>query len=163
MSAAYPSGSSPLAHAKPKMTTDIPPSITTPDTVETRLGTLNFFDGFPDAATVQTLYDNLDFLRGVEAFLTALPAAQFHALRTGLLTFGPANKTLVITESMLDSHSLLVTGNTESVYQFGWLDTKDGPLVIELPPQALGFINDFWGRYVCDLGKAGPDHGEGGK
>jgi hypothetical protein len=163
MSAAYPSGSSPLAYAKPKMTTDIPPSITTPDTVETRLGTLNFFDGFPDAASVQTLYDNLDFLRGVEAFLTALPAAQFHALRTGLLTFGPANKTLVITESMLDSHSLLVTGNTESVYQLGWLDTKDGPLVIELPPQALGFINDFWGRYVCDLGKAGPDHGEGGK
>ena len=53
-------------HAKPKMATDIPASITTPDRVETRLGTLRFFDGFPDDATVQTVYDNLDFQRGVQ-------------------------------------------------------------------------------------------------
>jgi hypothetical protein len=39
----------------PKMTmsTDIPPEITTPDSVETRLGTLKFFDGFPDKATIE--------------------------------------------------------------------------------------------------------------
>jgi hypothetical protein len=29
---------------------DIPPAITTSDSVETRLGTLKFFDGFPDDA-----------------------------------------------------------------------------------------------------------------
>ena len=56
---------------KTKMTTDIPTFITTPDRVETRLGTLRFFDGFPDDATVQKVYDNLDFQRGVQAFLTA--------------------------------------------------------------------------------------------
>ncbi len=44
-----------------KMTTDIPASITTPDNVQTSLGMLRFFDGFPDAATVQKVYDNLDF------------------------------------------------------------------------------------------------------
>ena len=33
---------------RPRMATDIPASITTPDRVETRLGTLGFFDGFPD-------------------------------------------------------------------------------------------------------------------
>jgi len=38
---------------KMKMTTDIPEAITTPDSVETRLGTLKFFDGFPDDATTQ--------------------------------------------------------------------------------------------------------------
>ena len=36
-----------------KMTTPIPPSITTPDSVDTRIGTLKFFDGFPDDSTVQ--------------------------------------------------------------------------------------------------------------
>jgi hypothetical protein len=36
--------------SKPKIATTIPPEITTPDKVETRLGTLKFFDGFPDAA-----------------------------------------------------------------------------------------------------------------
>jgi len=48
-----------------KMTTDIPASILTPDQVETRLGTLRFFDGLPDEATVQTVFDNLDFQRAV--------------------------------------------------------------------------------------------------
>lgn len=47
--------------------TDIPQTITIPDTVETRLGTLHFKDGFPDDATVQKVYDNLDFERGVQA------------------------------------------------------------------------------------------------
>jgi hypothetical protein len=60
---------------KPKMATEIPASITTPDGVETRLGTLRFFDGLPDDATVQAVYDNLDFQRAVQSFLTALPAA----------------------------------------------------------------------------------------
>jgi hypothetical protein len=39
-----------------KMTTDIPPEITTPDSVETRLGTLKFVDGFPDKETTQKVY-----------------------------------------------------------------------------------------------------------
>ena len=38
---------------KMKMTTDIPPEITTPDSVETCLGTFRFIDGFPDQATVE--------------------------------------------------------------------------------------------------------------
>ena len=57
--------------SKMKMTTPIPPQITTPDTVETSLGTLRFSDGLPDAATVQKVYDNLDRQRGVEVFLNA--------------------------------------------------------------------------------------------
>ena len=38
---------------KYKMTTAIPDFITTPDRVETRLGTLEFFDGYPSHDTVQ--------------------------------------------------------------------------------------------------------------
>ena len=57
-----------------KMKTDIPTSITTPDSVETRLGTFKFRDGIPDA-TIEKVYDNLDFQRGVQVFLTAMPGA----------------------------------------------------------------------------------------
>jgi hypothetical protein len=49
-----------------KMTTDIPVELTTPDPVETRLGTLQFFDGFPDKATVLKVYDTP---RRLSAFL----------------------------------------------------------------------------------------------
>jgi len=147
-----------------KMTTDIPAGIITPDRVETRLGTLKFFDGFPDEATVQTVYDNLDFQRGVEAYLTYLPGAQAYALREGLRSVGVNdNQTVGIFETMMDAKSLVSAPNCESIYCFMWLDLKDGPLVLESPPNVLGFVNDFWFDYVGDVGKAGPDHGKGGK
>jgi hypothetical protein len=60
---------------KPKMATDIPAEITTPVKVETRLGALEFFDGLPSKDTVQKVYDNLDFMRGVEVFLNTMPGA----------------------------------------------------------------------------------------
>jgi hypothetical protein len=145
------------------MATAIPTFITTPDRVETRLGTLNFFDGFPDDATVQKVYENLDFQRCVQVFLTAMPAASLYAMRTGFRMFGPDNQTALITESLMDSRTLVLTANSETIYSFAWLDTKDGPLVVETPPNVLGMINDFWCRYVADVGNAGPDKGKGGK
>ena len=145
------------------MATEIPASITTPDSVETRLGTLRFFDGLPDAATVETVYDNLDFQRGVQAFLSAIPAASSFAIRSALRGSGPDNETVSITESLADSHLVMLTANSETVYNFAWLDAKDGPLVIEMPPNVLGFIDDSWMRFVGDVGFVGPDKGKGGK
>jgi hypothetical protein len=158
-----PPASVPTIVARPKMATDIPTSITTPDVVETRLGALRFFDGLPDEETVEKVYDNLDFQRAVQAFLTALPAASLSATRTGIRTFGPDNQTMLITESLMDARTLILTANTETVYTLGWLDTHGGPLVLEVPPHMLGFIDDFWERYVGDVGNAGPDKGKGGK
>ncbi|URK88328.1 hypothetical protein LP421_13695 [Rhizobium sp. RCAM05350] len=48
-----------------KYAAKVPSSIQTPDTVETRIGTLKFFDGLPNEDTVQKVYDNIDFARGV--------------------------------------------------------------------------------------------------
>src|SRR5580700_3853248 len=146
-----------------KMTTPIPSSIATPDSVETRLGTLKFTDGFPDDATVQKVYDNLDFQRGVQAFLAAEPAASLAAMRRGIRGFGPANQTVLIFETLADSRSLYLTANTESIYAMAWIDLKSGPIVIESPPDTLGLVDDFWFGYVTDLGNAGPDRGKGGK
>ena len=97
-----------------RMTTEIPPAITMPDNVETRLGTLTFKDGFPDDATVQKVYDNLDFQRGVQSLLTTIPAASLNAMRRGIRSFGPDNQTVIIFELLMDSRSLFLTANTES-------------------------------------------------
>ena len=144
-------------------TTDIPASITTPDSVETRLGTLRFFDGFPDEATVQAVYDNLDFQRAVQAYLVGLAPATLFTERAGYRNFGPDNRTVLITESAIDSRSLYTVANAEVLYNLIWLDTRDGPLVVEIPPNTLGFINDFWSRWVTDVGRPGPDRGAGGR
>ena len=73
---------------KPRMATDVPAGIAAPDKVQTRLGTLSFFDGFPDEATVEKVYDNLDFQRAVQAYLLALAPVNMAGLREGLLGVG---------------------------------------------------------------------------
>ena len=148
---------------KPRIATAIPASITIPNRVDTRLGPLHFFDGFPDEETVRRLYDNLDFQRAVQALLTAMPAASLAAMREGLQSIGVSNTTVAIFETLMDSRSLFLTANTESIYTVGWLDLSEGPLVVETPPNVLGLVDDFWGHYVCDIGNAGPDKGGGGK
>jgi hypothetical protein len=146
-----------------KMTTDIPPAITTPDKVETRIGTLKFFDGFPDKATVDKVYDNLDFQRRLQAYLAALPAVSIEGLRKGITGFGSVNQTVVISEQLLNAKSLFLTANSTTPYTLLYLDTKDGPLVLEIPPEVLGPIDDAWFRWVIDVGITGPDKGAGGK
>jgi hypothetical protein len=85
-------------------------------------------------------------------------------MREGLRGAGVTdNQTVLIWENLMDSKSLFLTANTDSIYNVMWLDLKDGPLVIETPPNILGFIDDFWFNYVGDLGNAGPDRGKGGK
>ena len=44
-----------------------------------------------------------------------------------------------------------------------YLDTKNGPLVLEIPPAVLGPMDDAWFRWVTDVGLTGPDKGAGGK
>jgi len=75
---------------KMKMATEIPPGIATPDTLETPLGTLRSLDGVPDAETTQRVFDNLDFQRATQAYLSTIQISSMNAMRKGLLSFGPA-------------------------------------------------------------------------
>ena len=75
--------SSAFAQQHYKMTTPIPAGIPIPNQLETRFGTLNFFDGFPDRASTEKLYDNWDFQRAVQSYLLALPVVSQSANRKG--------------------------------------------------------------------------------
>jgi hypothetical protein len=147
---------------KMKMTTPAPAGVATPDRLETRLGTLRLFDGVPDKATAQTIYDNLDFQRGVQAYLNSIQVASLSGMRKSYLEFGPANTTVLLFEKLMDSKALWLTANTVSVYMACWLELKDEPLVLQTPPNVLGLIDDAWFNYVADFGNAGPDKGKGG-
>ncbi|MCA9012891.1 MAG: DUF1254 domain-containing protein, partial [Planctomycetaceae bacterium] len=151
---------------KMKMTTEIPESITTPDRVETRIGTLEFFDGIPTKETSQLVYDHLDFSRATEAFLNGIPAASIEALRRGAVSLGQTKSNQVLYfDELMDSKALFLTGNTSTVYAIPILDLKkDGPTVVEIPAGAgPGTVNDAFFRFVVDMGAPGPDRGKGGK
>jgi hypothetical protein len=150
------------------VTTDELGSITTPDRVESRLGTLEFDDGAPSEATASLLYDHLDFLSGVQAFLGALPGASLAAVRRGYSSIGVEDNAFAFFPELMDSASVFLTANCDTVYFWGFVDLSDGPMVIDVPsvdaPSGiLGTIDDMWFRWVTDLGLPGPDRGQGGR
>ncbi|HZD31186.1 MAG TPA: DUF1254 domain-containing protein [Candidatus Angelobacter sp.] len=146
-----------------KMTTPIAPGVATPDKVDTSIGSLHLSDGNPDAATVQKIYDNLDQSRALQAYLLAIPIVNQAGMRDSMRQYGPDNQTDVIWENLVDSRTVELTANDNTVYSFIWLDTHKGPLVVEIPPMVLGAIDDFYYRWVVDVGITGPDKGKGGK
>jgi len=154
------------AGVTPGFNNAIPAKIMTPDSVETRIGTLKFVDGVPTADTTQLVYDHLDFMRGVEVFLNFIPATSLEALRLGNVERGATQSNqMVIFDALTDSNPLLLTANTDTVYCLGFLDLeKDGPTVVEIPSgTGPGTVNDAFFRFVVDMGAPGPDQGEGGK
>jgi len=148
-----------------KNTTEIPENITTPDVVETSIGTLHFFDGVPTKETAELTQDFLLKARGVDAFLKGIPGASLQELRKGPAVLGvDAVGKVAIFEKLMDSHALFLTANTSTLYIFPYVNTTDvGPVVVEVPPMMLGAFDDAWFRFVSDVGLAGPDHGKGGK
>ncbi len=150
--------------APPKYSPDVPAKITTPDTVETGIGTLRFKDGAPDPATVQLAYDQLDFNRGMNAFLIGISATSVYAACRGMEEVGiKPNQGIGITEELLDARSLFLTPNTTTVYVMTCVNLNDGPVVLRVPPRVLGPVDDANFRWVTDVGLTGPDKGAGGE
>jgi len=151
-----------LAHS-PMFAPDVPAKITTPETIQTRIGTLNFKNGVPDAATEKLVYDQLDFGRGVDAFMQGMSATSVYALCRGFEQAGiKPNQGIGISEDLLDARSLFLTANTTTVYVVMCVDLNAEPMVVRVPPRVLGPVDDADFRWVTDVGLTGPDKGAGG-
>jgi len=138
----------------------------TPDSVQTRIGTMSFERGYPTAETARKLFDEMDYQRAVQAYLWAYPAVSFEALRLGVKRdVGVDHNGFMIADKLADAKSVLLTANDSTVYALTNLDLgKFGPMVVEVPPGAIvGLIDDFWQRSLTDLGLPGPDGDKGGK
>jgi hypothetical protein len=140
-----------------------PAQVTTPDRVETRIGTLEFNDGAPTVETAQKVYDTLAFTRALNVFNNSFRGASAYAIRQGFLSIGAADNTVVIFSELMDAKSLFLTANADTIYYVAVVDLTRGPMVVEQPPKGLGTINDMWFTWVIDIGLPGPDRGYGGK
>ncbi len=142
---------------------NVPTKITTPETIETRIGTMRFKDGAPDAATIDLAYDQLNFVRGIDTFLRGMSATSVYAACRGLEEAGvKTNHGIGMTEQLMDARSLFLTPNTTTVYTFFCVNLNEGPVVVRVPPRVLGPIDDADFRWVTDVGLTGPDKGKGG-
>ena len=148
-----------------KFKTDVPTKILTPNHVDSRIGDLEFYDGIPTDATLEKVYDNLDFMRGVDVFLNFIPATSIEGMRLGMVELGLDNyNKVVVMNNLMDAKSLFLTGNASTVYASAILDLeRDGPTVVEVPAGAgPATINDAFFRFVVDMGAPGPDAQKGG-
>jgi len=138
-------------------------SLSTPDSVDTSIGTLKFKDGAPTVESAEKVRDALVFTRALNVYNNSFRGASALAIEKGLESIGAKPNDVVIFPELMDSNSLFLTANADTVYYMSVIDLSNGPMVIEQPPQGLGTINDMWFSWVIDAGRPGPDRGLGGK
>ena len=135
------------------------------ETVDTRIGKLDFELGVPTPQTVTKLYDEMDFQRACQLYLWALPAVNVaQAIRQIEFAAGSHDGDAVIEEGYRNLSALL-TPNVTTPYVAGGMDLSQvGPVVVDVPAGFLaGSAMDSWQRLITDFGVLGPDQGKGAK
>ncbi|MNZ43746.1 hypothetical protein D3C78_613560 [compost metagenome] len=120
---------------------------------------------YPTRETSQRLYDELDYQRAVQAYIWGQPLVGLAAMAEGARRIGVQPMELFVFDKGLQVNQALQTGNDDVIYSFSYYNLKDsGPLVVEVAPgNQYGALLDAWQRAIEDLGRIGPDKGEGGK
>jgi hypothetical protein len=103
------------------------------DTLDSRVGQLEFKAGYPAKATVEKLYDELDFQRAVQAYLWALPMASYGAMSDAHRAVGANSHTVIIADKLAQPRNVALTANQDTVYMSGAFDLREGKFLI-LPP-----------------------------
>jgi hypothetical protein len=85
-----------------------------------------------------------------------------YALRQGFLEAGVKDGDVLLFSELMDSRSLFLTGNADTIYFWSFQDLSLGPLVVETPADSLGIFDDMWFRWIGDFGLPGADRGQGG-
>jgi len=100
---------------------------------------------------VSALQDQQVLQRASQVYLWALPALNMYGMKEGSeRTFGSGYNVLPIFKDRLNAKTLITTPNSDVIYALGYLDlTKDGPIVIEVPPGLQGILDDFWQRPIA--------------
>jgi len=132
------------------------------ETLDTRIGELkfthSFADGYPSDATVQKLFDEMDFQRAVQAYIWATPLVSMAQWRFAHeKQLGAKNGQIVFVESYKDKLGGL-TFNATTPYVLPFIDLADGPWVVEMPGPAgkvRGAAHDMWQIGITQLTEPG--------
>ena len=107
--------------------------------------------------------------RTCQAAIWAMPAVSTWDIANSIIRDlgGKVGDVVSLSQPMTSKHGFL-TANDVTPYAIAALTTKDGPLVVEIPPASdkaafFGTFVDAWMRPVADVGPTGSDKGKGGK
>lgn len=134
--------------------------VTAQETLKTRVGDLSFThdfaNGYPTDATVDKLFNELDFQRACQAYIWSTPIvsmAQWQHAHTEQL--GAENGQIVFCETYDDKIGGL-TYNVTTPYALPFVDLSDGPWVLVVPEgEVRGSANDMWQFGIMPLTEPG--------
>jgi len=130
---------------------------------ETRLGKIEFESDYVTEETAAKLREELKFQAAVQTYLWSFPIANVMSLRDGHRAVGIKNTAIPIFEDYLTPKTVVPTGNQSTIYAYNILTLGEEPMVLVVPPDVVGFVGDAWQRPQGDMGRPGPDRGNGGK
>ena len=121
--------------------------------------------------TGQTASDweyQIAYQRGFEAVAWALPAVSMLSMRDANFGLGGGYNTVYYLSQPPVALQEALTANNQTPYATIHMTTKQGPVVLDVPPASprtaiFGSAVDVWQVPVADIGPAGTDQGRGGK
>src|SRR5210317_2014316 len=97
----------------------LPPNVSTPETAESKIGTLDFPGGYPTAETAQKLADEMLYVNAVAAYTNTIQGASLWALRKGFAEIGVQDNEFIVSPEMMDGRALFLTANMDTYYFWG--------------------------------------------
>jgi hypothetical protein len=122
-----------------------------------------------ESLTSGDLQSQLVYPRAVEATIWGMPAVSMAAVRASLpRDLGATYGDIVYFSNVMQPRHEFLTANNQTPYVFTFLNLKDGPVVLEVPPASaevmfFGSGIDSWEAPLVDVGPTGEDAGQGGK
>jgi hypothetical protein len=105
--------------------------------------------------------------RAFEAVIWGMPAVNFELLYQGMVESKGKWNQVVYWSRLPEWKNQTLTPNPDTVYFFPFYDTREGPVLLEIPPAGegsiTGSVDDAWQTALEDVGPAGVDKGKGGK
>ena len=114
------------------------------------------------------IQEQLIYSRAIEAVIWGMPAVNSELMHQSLLPIKADYNQLVYWSGLINSKNQTLTPNPDVIYLNPLYDTRQGPVVLEIPPadgpsSITGSVDDGWQTAIEDVGPAGVDKGKGGK
>ena len=106
--------------------------------------------------------------RAVEAVIWGMPAVNAELMYKAMADAKADFNQLTYWSRPVTSKNQTLTPNPDTIYLNPYYNTKDGPIVLEIPAaeegaSITGTVDDGWQTAIEDVGPAGGDKGKGGK
>ena len=131
--------------------------------VETFSGDFRLDHSFPAVGEAEKIYDLMDHQRATQLYLWGIPLVGMTRWHQGYVdAYDEYDYNALMDIKTFDERRGVLTANETTHYYWGFGNTRDAALMIEVPEGlAVGMIVDMWLQSPTDLGVFGPNAGKG--